>query len=202
MLKLLSKSYTPVLHTSLALVWASLDELRCSSFARCWFSQPEEGVSRWPLFPLPHTSFSGKIDHRDHYLTTTHAKAREACAEKASRAFYMVFNLVHNRRKTAWNRLSPLCVWELRPDYYSQQDYCWLSFPQPLYSTSFKTFIPTFWSLLWSCEENGLLFHIFRTLEFLRRQYCLFFCNLTLLYLEYLLCAVYGNTNAAIHVCF
>ena len=51
--------------------------------------------------PLPRTSFPSKIDHRDHYLTTTHTKAREASAEKASRAFYMVFNFVHNRRKTA-----------------------------------------------------------------------------------------------------
>ena len=30
--------------------------------------------------PLPRTSFPSKIDHRDHYLTTTHTKAREACA--------------------------------------------------------------------------------------------------------------------------
>ena len=41
----------------------------------------------------------------DHHLTTTHAKAREASSEKASRAFarafYIVFNFVHNRRKKA-----------------------------------------------------------------------------------------------------
>ena len=60
----------------------------------------------------------------DHHLTTTHAKAREASSEKASRAFYMVFNFVHNRRKTALQRRLALCVWELRPDYYDKLDYC------------------------------------------------------------------------------
>lgn len=60
--------------------------------------------------------FLSAIDHRDHHLTTTHTKAREASSEKASRAFYMVFNFVHNRRKTALHRRLALCVWELRPE--------------------------------------------------------------------------------------
>lgn len=46
--------------------------------------------------PLPRTSFPSKIDHRDHYLTTTHAKAREASSEKAPRAFCIVHLFVHN----------------------------------------------------------------------------------------------------------
>lgn len=52
-------------------------------------------------FLISHTYFSAEIDHCDHHLTTTHTKARKASSEKASRAFYMVFNFVHNRRKTA-----------------------------------------------------------------------------------------------------
>ena len=34
------------------------------------------------------TPFSGKPDRFDHHLTTTHANARETCAEKASRASF------------------------------------------------------------------------------------------------------------------
>ena len=55
------------------------------------------------------------FDHLDHHLTTTRANAREACAEKASRAFCMCFQFVHNQRKSAWNRGFSLAVWELRP---------------------------------------------------------------------------------------
>jgi len=49
------------------------------------------------------------------FLTTIHAKAREASSEKASRAFYMVFNFVHNQRKTALQSHFLLTVRELRP---------------------------------------------------------------------------------------
>ena len=62
-----------------------------------------------------HWMLSGQETSRDHHLTTTHTKAREASSEKASRAFYMVLNFVHNRRKTALRRRLALCVWELRP---------------------------------------------------------------------------------------
>jgi len=41
------------------------------------------------------------IVYFDRPLTATHAKAHEASTEKASRAFYIVFNFMHNRRKKA-----------------------------------------------------------------------------------------------------
>ena len=79
----------------------------------------------WPL-SLTHKSlrFFSTIDHPDHHLTTTHANARRASPEKALRAFYMVFNFVHNQREMASQSHFYLTVRELRPDYYSQQDYC------------------------------------------------------------------------------
>ena len=62
-----------------------------------WFPKSDKNQ---PLSFTP-KPFLGKIDHCDHHLTTTHANAREACADKASRAFVYHFRFVHNRRKTA-----------------------------------------------------------------------------------------------------
>lgn len=73
---------------------------------------------RWPLLPRVHINEGPWSTTCDHHLTTTHAKAREASSGKASWAFYIVFILVHNRRKTAWNRCFTLCVWELRQLWY------------------------------------------------------------------------------------
>ena len=70
----------------------------------------------WPL-SLTHKSlrFPSTIDHPDHHLTTTHANARGASPEKALRAFYMVFNFVHNQREMASQSHFYLTVRELRP---------------------------------------------------------------------------------------
>ena len=69
----------------------------------------------WPL-SLTHKSlrFPSTIDHPDHHLTTTHANARGASPEKALRAFYMVFNFVHNQREMASQSHFYLTVRELR----------------------------------------------------------------------------------------
>lgn len=73
---------------------------------------------RWPLLPRVHINEEPWSTTCDHHLTTTHTKARESSSEKASRAFYMVFNFVHNRQKTALHRRLALCVWELRQLWY------------------------------------------------------------------------------------